>query len=55
MCNFLYKKKSKLNTPIELQIYINKLDFFSNACTAYTILLIVLETVAFTKISFSKL
>ena len=43
------------NSPINVLNYIKRLEFFSNACIAFRILLTIPVTVASAKISFSKL
>jgi hypothetical protein len=43
------------SAPIDILNYIKRLDFFSNACIAYRILLTILVTVASAEICFSKL
>ena len=45
----------KSYTPIDILNYIKRLDSFSNTCIAYKFLLIIPITIAYAKISFSKL
>ena len=43
------------NSPINVLNYIKRLEYFSNACIAFRILLTIHVIIAFTEISFSKL
>ena len=43
------------NSPINVLNYIKRLEYFSNACIAFRILLTILVTVASAERSFSKL